>query len=176
MRITLFSTAALLGIGIVTVANGQEHDPSMHQHDHGMSVAEPTQMHGAAPVVDTRQMVYFPKQLRERTLANMRDHLFSLQQIHEALSNLDYDKAAEIAEQRLGMSSLGLHGAHEVAKYMPQGMQDTGTEMHRSASRFAVAAQEAAATGDIKPALAALARLSGACVACHAGYRVMDQR
>jgi hypothetical protein len=130
----------------------------MHQHDHGMATTAPAPMHEADPMVDTRQMVYFPKQLRERTLANMRDHLFSLQQIHEALSNLDYDKAAEIAEQRLGMSSLGLHGAHEVAKYMPQGMQDTGTEMHRSASRFAAAAQEAAATGDIKPALAALAK------------------
>jgi cytochrome c556 len=59
---------------------------------------------------------------------------------------------------------------------MPQGMQDAGTAMHRSASRFAAAAQESAATGDIKPALVALSRLSGACVACHAGYRVADLR
>ncbi len=176
MRIALFATAALFGVSVATNAAGQEHDPSMHQHGHGMSTSDPGQLHGADPVVDTRQMVYFPRDLRERTLANMRDHLLSLQQIHEALSSLDYDKAADIAEHRLGMSSLGLHGAHEVAKYMPQGMQDTGTEMHRSASRFAAAAQEAAATGDIKPALAALARLSGACVACHAGYRVMDQQ
>jgi hypothetical protein len=176
MRIGVFVTAALLGIGVAAGASAQDHDPSMHQHDHGMSRDEPAKMHGADPIVDTRQMVYFPNQLRERTLANMRDHLLSLQQVHEALSTLDYDKAADIAEHRLGMSSLGLHGAHEVAKYMPQGMQDIGTAMHRSASRFAAAAQESAATGDIKPTLAALSRLSGACVACHASYRVADLR
>jgi hypothetical protein len=70
------------------------------------------------------------------------------------------------------MSSLDLHGAHEVAKYMPQGMQDAGTAMHRGASQFAIAVQESAASGDLKPALAALARTTQACVACHAGYRL----
>jgi hypothetical protein len=176
MRTTRFATLALLGVSIATIVIAQEHEPSMHQHDHGMSMAGPTQMHGVDPITDARQIVYFPMELRERTLANMRDHLLSLQQIHEALSALDYDRAAEIAERRLGMSSMGLHGAHEVAKYMPQGMQDAGTAMHRSASRFAAAAQESAVTGDIKPALVALSRLSGACVSCHAGYRVADLR
>jgi hypothetical protein len=102
----------------------------------------------------------------------MRDHLLALQQIQEALSTLDYNKAADIAEQRLGMTSLKLHGAHEVAEYMPPGMQDAGSAMHRSASQFAIAAQESSATGDIKPAVAALARVTANCVACHAGYRV----
>ncbi len=36
----------------------------------------------------------------------------------------------------------------------------------------AVAALEAAATGDIKPSLAALARVTQQCVACHSAYRV----
>ena len=52
------------------------------------------------------------------------------------------DIAAKIAESRLGMSSLSLHGAAEVAKYMPQGMQDAGTAMHRAASRLTMAAQD----------------------------------
>ena len=73
---------------------------------------------------------------------------------------------------RASMSSLTAHGAHEVAKYMPRDMQDAGSAMHRSASRFAVAAQDAAATNDLKPALAALAEVTAQCVACHAAYRL----
>ena len=56
------------------------------------------------------------------------------------------EKAARIAEERLGMSSLQMHGAHEAAKYMPKGMQDIGSEMHRSAIRFAIEAQNAGVT------------------------------
>ncbi len=83
-----------------------------------------------------------------------------------------YDKASEIAEQRLGMSSLGLHGAHDVAKFMPEGMQAAGTAMHRSASRFAIVAKDASVTGDLKASLVALATVSQTCVACHAAYRI----
>jgi hypothetical protein len=146
-------------------AAAQQHDPSMHrQHEAGAQ--------HDAPVADRRQAVHFPQAMREHTLANLRDHLFALQEIQSALSREAYDQAADIAESRLGMSSLGLHGAHEVAKFMPQGMQDAGTAMHRSASRFAVATRDAGATGDVRPALAALSDVMGACVACHAGYRL----
>lgn len=145
-------------------AHAQQHDPSMHTQ-HQASAAK------AAPK-DTRQTVKFPKTLREHTLANMRDHLLALQEIQEALAKQEYDRAGDIAEHRIGMSSLALHGAHDVAKYMPKGMQDAGTAMHRNASRFAVAARDVGATGDVKPALAALAATTAQCVACHAGYRV----
>jgi hypothetical protein len=70
------------------------------------------------------------------------------------------------------MSSLGLHGAHDVAKFMPQGMQAAGTAMHRSASQFAIVAKDASVTGDLKGSLTALARVSQTCVACHAAYRI----
>ncbi|MFS8084796.1 MAG: hypothetical protein ACMG6H_04140 [Acidobacteriota bacterium] len=93
-------------------------------------------------------------------------------QIQEALAKQEYDQAGNIAEQRLGMTSLTLHGADEVAKYMPKGMQEAGSGMHRNASRFAVAAKDAGATADVKPALEALSRVTAQCVACHAGYRV----
>ncbi|MGQ0686677.1 hypothetical protein [Bradyrhizobium sp.] len=82
------------------------------------------------------------------------------------------DVAAKLAETRLGMSSLGLHGAADVAKYMPQGMQDAGTAMHRASSRFAIATQEAGVTGDLKPVFAGLAEITAQCVGCHAGYRL----
>ncbi|MBZ0148905.1 MAG: hypothetical protein K8F62_15380 [Pseudorhodoplanes sp.] len=121
---------------------------------------------------DQREFVRFPDALRDHTLANMRDHLLALQEIQEALGRGQEDVAGRIAEQRLGMSSLSLHGAHEVAKYMPQGMQDVGTTMHRSASRFAIEAQNAGVTGDLKPALQALSTVTAACVGCHAAYRL----
>ena len=75
-------------------------------------------------------------------------------------------------EKKLGMSSLADHGAHESSKYMPKGMQEVGSLMHRSASQFAIEAQNSAATGDGKKALAALSKVTAACVACHASYRL----
>jgi hypothetical protein len=128
--------------------------------------------HAAASTSDTRQFVRFPDELREHTLANMRDHLLALQEIQEALARKQEDKAARVAEERLGLTSLKLHGAHEVAKYMPKGMQDIGSEMHRSASRFAIEAQNAGVTGELRPALEALSRVTAQCVGCHAGYRL----
>jgi hypothetical protein len=126
----------------------------------------------AVKIKDNREFVRFPSALREHTLANMRDHLLTLQEIQEALGRGQEDVASRIAEQRLGMSSLGLHGAQEVAGFMPKGMQDVGSEMHRSASRFALEVQNAGVTGDLKPALEALSKVTGACVACHAAYRL----
>jgi hypothetical protein len=125
---------------------------------------------GAAP--DTRTLVAFPEAMKNHILSNMRDHLFALAEIQEALAANAYDKAASVAEQRLGMTSLKAHGAHDSSKFMPQGMQDIGTAMHRGASRFAVEVQSASATGDLRPALQALARTTQACVACHAAYRL----
>jgi len=44
--------------------------------------------------------------------------------------------------------------------------------MYQAASRFALAAKDAAATGNVKPALEAMARVTQQCVACHASYWV----
>jgi hypothetical protein len=135
-----------------------------------------TQEHGAmAPATgqgDGRQLVSFPEPMRVHTIASMRDHLLALQEIDLALSKSDYDQASRVAEQRLGMSSLELHGAAHIAPYMPQGMQDIGTAMHRAASRFAVEAQDASVGNDVRPALGALGAVMQQCVACHAAYRL----
>ena len=61
---------------------------------------------------------------------------------------------------------------HENVNYMPAAMAQMGAAMHRAASQFALVAQDASATGDLKKPLAALAKLSGTCVACHAAYRL----
>ena len=131
---------------------------------------DPHAGHGAS--ADPRRLVSFPDDMRTHTLTSMRDHLLALAQIQDALASGAFDAAAQIAEQRLGMTSLKAHGAHESSKFMPQGMQEIGTAMHHGASRFAIEAQNASASGDPRPALAALARTTQACVACHAGYRL----
>jgi hypothetical protein len=147
---------------LLAASTGVWASESPHQHHGGHQAAAP----------DKRAWVKYPKPLIEHTLANMRDHLAALQDITNQLAAGRYGQAADIAEQRLGMSSLQTHGAHEVAKYMPEGMKAVGSAMHSSASEFAVAAQNAGATGDLKPALAAMAKLQGQCVACHAAYRL----
>jgi hypothetical protein len=144
---------------------------AQHNHDvarHGQAVKSAQRV----AATDRRVPVTFPAELREHTLENMRDHLLALQEIQAALATGKYDQASTVAEQRLGMTSLTAHGAHEVAQYMPKGMQDAGSAMHRSASRLSTAALDAAVTNDVRPALAALAEVTANCVACHAAYRL----
>jgi len=121
---------------------------------------------------DSRVAVEMPSMMRAHMLANMRDHLLAMQQIQSRLAAGEYDAASDIAEKRLGMSSLQSHGASHMAGFMPKGMQETGTAMHRAASRFAVISQDAAVTRDLPRALGALSEVTSQCVACHAGYRL----
>jgi cytochrome c556 len=121
---------------------------------------------------DSRQPVSMPAMMQEHMRANMRDHLLAISEIQVALASGHYDAAAEIAEKRLGMTSLDAHGARHVAGFMPDGMQAIGTAMHHAASRFAVTAQEAAVTSDLPRALGGLGEVTRQCVACHAGYRL----
>ena len=120
---------------------------------------------------DGRTLVGLPEPMRTHTIANMRDHLLALQEIDEALSKGDFAAAARIAEERIGMSSLKSHGAAHIASFLPAPMQEIGTRMHRAASRFAVEAQNAGASGDLRPVLRAKGEVIRECVACHAAYR-----
>jgi hypothetical protein len=121
---------------------------------------------------ETRQLVKLPDMMRQHLLGNMRDHLLALNEIQEALATGAFDRAAQIAETRLGLSSLNSHGASHMAPLMPAAMREIGTGMHQAASRFATLTQEASVDGDLKRPLAALAKVTGQCNACHAVYRV----
>lgn len=120
------------------------------------------------PADDSRQHVSMPEPMQAHMLANMRDHMQTLDAILSHLAAKEWNQAAEMAEQRLGMSSLDAHGAAHMAGSMPKARQAMGTEMHRAASRFALLAQE----GDLPSAVAALRKVTAACVACHAAYRI----
>jgi hypothetical protein len=121
---------------------------------------------------DSRVAVEMPAMMQDHMRANMRDHLHAIQEIQGLLAAGEYAAAADLAEKRIGMSSLESHGASHMAGFMPQGMQDTGSAMHQAASRFATTAQEAAVTRDLPRALGALNMVTKQCVACHAGYRL----
>lgn len=117
---------------------------------------------------DTRIKVNLPAMMKTHMLHSMRDHLLALHEIQAALAKGAFDQASDIAEKRLGMSSLESHNAAHMAPFMPEGMQNIGTEMHHAASRFAMTASE----GDLSRSLAALSQVTEQCVACHMSYRV----
>jgi len=129
----------------------------------------------AGAAEDTRQMVELPPMMQEHMLANMRDHLVALNEILGELADGNIDAAAKIAEARLGMSSLSLHGADHLGKFMPKEMGAIGTQMHRAASRFVIVAQDA----EMNPGkdaqhkvYRALQGITENCNACHQGYRI----
>ena len=117
---------------------------------------------------DTRELVQLPEMMQHHMMKNMRDHMKSINEILSSLANDNLDTAAQVAEQRLGMSSLESHNASHMAKFMPEGMRQAGTSMHKAASRFALKAQE----GDLLAAYKILPEITSACVACHAAYRI----
>jgi len=161
-------TLSALSVTLILTTGGVVAQSSMdHSHSHapgGHAMPAPVASQARVPVD-------FPAKLKEHTLSNMRDHLLAISEIQHHLGQGHFEIAGKIAEQRLGMSSLALHGAHESAKYMPKGMQELGTAMHRSASQFYVVAQETEVTRDFQKTLTALAKVTATCVACHASYQ-----
>jgi hypothetical protein len=120
---------------------------------------------------DSRQLVNMPAPMVQHMLSNMRDHLLAITEIQQSLGNGDYQRAADIAEHRIGLSSLESHGASHMAPFMPKPMQDIGTQMHKAASRFALVAQESSADGNALRSIRALSEVTKQCVACHSSYR-----
>lgn len=148
---------------------------SAQDHEHRHAPAPGGQMHMSGKTEDARELVALPPEMRAHMLANMRDHLATLNTVFGDIGEGKFDAASRLLEERLGMSSLPLHQATEMAPYFPQPMQDAGTGMHRAASRLALALEDAsvARTFDsMRHVDTALHEVTSACVACHAGYRI----
>ena len=121
---------------------------------------------------DSRQLVEFPEMMRDHMLENMRDPLLALTEIQQHLALEAYEKAATVAENRLGLSSLSDHGASHMARFMPAAMQQIGTQMHKVASRFAIIVQEGGLEGSTPKIAEGLAGVVQRCVDCQSSYRV----
>lgn len=148
-------------------------DASKHGRAPAPRAAPAPPHHGAAPgavagpgPTETRVTVDFPHDIKMRMLQAMRGHLESIHLIQQALAEGDHDRAVEVAETRMGLSSLDAHNVRQ-APYMPEPMRSLGLQMHSASSRFAVTARE----GDLAKALGRLSDVTASCVACHAIYR-----
>ncbi len=145
---------------------------------------------------DSRNLVEMPPKMQQHFLANMRGHFVSLDAIIAALADEDFEKAADIADNQLGMRKRhqcedagheNHKGHHQdldhksvskeldkgqkhkgFGKMMPPEMKAMGMQLHQAASNFAAVARN----GDTQESLKALQKVSSACVACHQSFRV----
>ena len=81
----LLGVAATLAVTASVLAEQEDNHDMKMQH-----------MNAGSSLLDPRTLVHFPEQLRIHTMANMRDHLLALQEIQEALSREQFEKAGEI--------------------------------------------------------------------------------
>jgi hypothetical protein len=173
MVMTARNTLIVLGAIFISVP-ALPMDPTKHQnHQEHEHQQKHSNNHAAT---DIRVKVVFPKRIYNHTLSSMRNHLEALHNINLFLSSRDFASAAKLAEEKLGMSSLGLHGAHESGKYMPKQMAELGMQLHRSASQFSLAAQEATVSENYGETLKALSKVTQSCVACHSAYRLVQSK
>ena len=129
----------------------------------------------AGEMEDSRQLVKLPKDIEKKMLINMRDHIVALNDIVVAVLAGEYQKAQDIAEFRLGWSSLVRQGDQEVADHWAVPMQKMADEMYRSASNFVIVAQNASVEEDkdsYKKVMSALQQVTSACSGCHQTFRV----
>lgn len=190
----VIAAAAVIGVVLATVAwavhaqspAGPATMPSMDHMMHGQGLTMPDHQHmPTAPQAggmhmsqssdDARVLVKMPAVMQEHMLGNMRDHLATLNTVIGEVGEGKFDDASKLLEARLGMSSLPLHQAAEMAPFFPQPMQDAGTSMHHAASRLAIALQDASVKqtfDSMREVDAALHEVTSACVACHTSYRL----
>ena len=154
-RITLLFTVFLLSI-LFQVVHSQENPNESVQTMKG---------YGADP----RQLVEMPDQALKLMREDMLEHLSALNEIIAHLAANNLDAAAEIAESKMGRSSMGKHRGTGMGpgRFMPPEMRSIGRGMHEAASEFSQLAKK----GDSKNAYVALQKITGSCVVCHYSYR-----
>lgn len=103
---------------------------------------------------DPRQLVSMPEQTRQFMQDGMLDNLSALDEILGHLASENLDAAANVAETRMGKSSMGKHHGTGMGpgRFMPFEMRKIGRSVHFAATDFA----EVARQGDKKAAYAAL--------------------
>lgn len=170
------AAALISAIASLAVRAQQMDGPHVMDHRHmkmGAPAADKTTPSDKSD--DPRELVSLPGPMKEHMLANMRDHLATLNTVVGDVADNKFDAASKLLEERLGMSSLPLHHAAEMAPYFPKPMQDAGTNMHHAASRLAIALQNASVNqsfDSMREVNGALHEVTSSCVACHSGYRV----
>jgi cytochrome c556 len=129
---------------------------------------------GAVPAAaaegDARTPVRLPAEMRADFLAEMRQHMDSLDDVIAAVAAGNFKDAAKVAREHLVPGSGKGFGRH-----LPIEFREIGLGMHRAAAEFAEVAEAAGAPpadADWRRVMAALKEISGHCRACHDAFRV----
>ena len=139
------------------------------QSAHSAEAAGKTLSATTSPDSDHRQLVSMPDEAIQLMRKDMLDHLSALNEIIGHLAENNLDAVADVAETRIGKSSMGKHRATGMGpgRFMPIEMRNIGLSMHESATELSQAAKE----GNLKGAYSALQKVTSSCVACHYSYR-----
>jgi len=124
---------------------------------------------------DTRQLIKLPKNIESKMLVNMRDHMAALDDIIAAVHVEQYDKAGDIAESRLGWSSLVRRGDQDVAKHWAAPMRKMADAMYRASSNFVIVAQNASVINtkeSYRQVIGSIQKITTSCRGCHGVFRV----
>ena len=126
----------------------------------------------AAHAGDARQLAKLPAPAEATLREEMLDNLVTLNEILGLVVAGKVKEAGEVAEKKLGTSTMGRHRNKPFearpGPHMPPAMHELAMKGHQAATAFAAVA----ATGDREKTLAALPTLNSACVSCHLAYRV----
>ncbi len=155
-----------------------------------------------AEETDPRNLVEMPPKMQQHFLANMRGHFVSLDAIIAALADEDFEKAADIADNQLGMHKRHQcedaghenHKGHQqehdhksIAKELGKELDSDKSQEHKGFGKVMPPEMKAmgmqlhhaasefatvAKNGDTQESLKALQKVSSACVACHQAFRV----
>lgn len=139
------------------------------QTAHSEELASEAQNNKEFSASDSRQLVSMPDQARKLMQEGMMDHLSALNEIIAYLAADNFVDAADVAETRMGMSSMGKHRTTGMGpgRFMPLPMRNIGWSMHEAATEFSQVAKQ----GDLNSTYSALQKVTSACVACHYSYR-----
>lgn len=149
---------------------------------------------------DPRTLVEMPVAMQQKFLSKMREHLITLDAIIAAMAENNLQKAADIADDQLGMwhgKGMGKgmdktrdhecneqekagdhHGqkheghSQQTGKGFGKMMPPAMRAMGRQLHQAASQFSTAARNGDVQESLEDLQKISSACVACHQIYRV----
>ncbi len=114
---------------------------------------------------DTRLPLPLLPRMAEHQLENMRDHLATIQEIMDALSQGDFPAVAR-ASARIGYSEQMGQMCERMGAGAP-GFNEMGLAFHRSADTIGITARQNDAAATFKAVAATLQT----CVACHSAYR-----
>lgn len=118
---------------------------------------------------DYRLFVPMPEKGRELIRQDMLDNLSAMNEILGYLAANNLNAAADVAESRMGRSSMGIDAGTGlgIGKLMPREMRKIGMSMRDAATEFA----ENAKKGDLPASYGSLQKITNTCVACHYSYR-----